>query len=331
MGRRTALLISGTLKSFRPSLPLFLKHVVEPANADLFLYLKPGSEWRDRSSGQNHEQESAKQVEALLRSTFGARIKELVWANEVPGKELVLDHVMNLIEDTWTLRYGSEVIGRLQHSDRGQMSKNVDQYCRLRACCRLMTDYCAKQGFAYDSVFRMRLDVHATRPLNWHQWPLAEGAVRVHPGSDGEVRDFMFLADGPTMVRLVETFLVSYCTYLPDDPLPTALSPEAQLAFHIDTHFKRSHLDWCLEERPTPIAGAPAPLSLWNVVPAVQNRHPAGTLASSEGSSADGETDLYLTLFIVFVTLFALTLLALFLFYFRCEREHGAVARSRGR
>jgi hypothetical protein len=225
-----AIVISGTLKTYRQSISEFVNNLVKNNDADVFMYLKPNSAWKCRESKESHNDIDH---ERLIRDTFGDSLKCLVWEEDTPGLKDYITAGWSKINHTWVGTYGKEYVDTLEHSNGGFVN-SVDQYLRVRESCRLMKNHAEKNNKTYNNVMRIRLDVLPIRPYKWSEHRHSEGEVSLRHDYEYCTRDALWMCDYKTMIKICEEFPDVYLSFARDNPQSIVLSPEVQLYQYIN-------------------------------------------------------------------------------------------------
>lgn len=140
---KIALLMAGQCRQMWLTAPSIYKNVIEPNNADVFLYLhkdslmpKPDSE------------------EEITKKVFNKNVKNLVFTDDNYNKELKefcqINHskvdrfYKKISRDKW---------------DTHIVETTTDQYLKVKKCCEKVIDYADKNNFKYDLICRIRPDI----------------------------------------------------------------------------------------------------------------------------------------------------------------------------
>lgn len=141
---KIALLMTGQCRQMWLTAPSIYKYVVEPNNADIFLYL----------NNDSLEPYAGDYEEEVIKQTFHKNVTTLTFTDANYQKE-----VKELIESNY-----SKIDGFYKALNRDVWDKqlnyhNTDQYLKLKKCAEAAVDYATKNGFKYDLMIRMRPDI----------------------------------------------------------------------------------------------------------------------------------------------------------------------------
>lgn len=137
---RVALLMSGQLRQSWLSAPSLNKCVVEPNNADIFLFVK-----KDSFTPQ------VDNTEEVVRKVFNKNVKSLIFSDANYDKE-----VKGLIESNYTkIDNHYKKLGR-DNWDKTLNVHNSDQYAQLKRCAESAVKYANRNNFKYDLMVRVR-------------------------------------------------------------------------------------------------------------------------------------------------------------------------------
>jgi hypothetical protein len=141
--KKIALLMTGQCRQSWLTAPSIYKNVIEPNNADVFLYLN-----KDSLIPQVHNEEE------IIKKVFSKNVKSLIFTDDKYNKE-----VKQLIDSNY-----SKIDGLYKKLNRGKWDKqlnihNTDQYFKVKKCCEAAVDYANKNNFKYDLILRVRPDI----------------------------------------------------------------------------------------------------------------------------------------------------------------------------
>lgn len=141
---KIALLMSGQARQSWLTAPSLYKYVIEPNNADVFLYLKKDS----------LEPNAGNSTEKIVNTVFSKNVKSLIFTDDAYDKE-----VKELIDSNY-----AKLDEHYKKLNRGKWDKllnthNTDQYLQLKKCCESAVEYANKNNFKYDLILRVRPDI----------------------------------------------------------------------------------------------------------------------------------------------------------------------------
>lgn len=141
---KIALLMTGQCRQLWLTAPSLYKNVIEPNNADVFLYLKKDS--LEPSCGPD--------TEKIVNKVFNKNVKSLTFTDGSYEKE-----VNKLIGSNY-----AKLDGHYKKLNRDKWDKklnihNTDQYLQLKKCCEEAIAYANKNNFKYDLMLRCRPDI----------------------------------------------------------------------------------------------------------------------------------------------------------------------------
>lgn len=136
--------MTGQCRQLWLTAPSLYKNVIEPNNANVFLYLNKDS----------LEPLCGSATEEIVNTAFNKNVKSLIFTDDNYNNELealiksnyakIDGHYKKLNRDKWDVQ--------LNHH-------NSCQYLKLKKCCEAAVDYANKNNFKYDLIIRMRPDI----------------------------------------------------------------------------------------------------------------------------------------------------------------------------
>ncbi len=155
--QRIAILATGQCRQLWLSAPSLYANVIEPNNADVFLYLNKNS--MEPLVGDAEEE--------IVKTIFPKNVKSLIFTDDNYNKELE-----ELIDSNYSKIDGHyKKLGR--HNFDVQLNHhNSCQYLKLKKCCEAAVAYATENGFKYDVIVRCRPDIgwlnhfDLLRPIN---------------------------------------------------------------------------------------------------------------------------------------------------------------------
>ncbi len=140
---KIALLMTGDCRQMWITAPSIYKNVIEPNNADVFLYLNRGS-----------LQPNVNDQEAIAKAVFNKNVKSLIFTGEDYAEEFTTLHFANYykVEEFY------KNAGRSKF-DTGIVYGTTDEYLKVKKCCEEIIRYAAANNFKYDLICRVRPDI----------------------------------------------------------------------------------------------------------------------------------------------------------------------------
>ena len=141
---RVALLMSGGIRQSWLTAPSIYRNVVEPNNADIFLYVKENS----------MEPTAGLDTEAIVKTVFPTNVKGMAFTDDAYRKE-----VEQLIKSNY-----DKIDSQYREMGRDTWDKqlnhhNTDQYLQLKKCAEMAVKYASDNNFKYDIIARCRPDI----------------------------------------------------------------------------------------------------------------------------------------------------------------------------
>ncbi len=141
---KIALLMTGQCRQLWLTAPSLYKNVINPNNADVFLYLN-----RDSMEPQVGDAELE-----IINAVFDKNVKSLIFTGDQYDKEL-----QELIRSNY-----SKIIGHYGKLNRDKFDVQLNhhnscQYLKLKKCAQAAVKYADKNNFRYDLMIRMRPDI----------------------------------------------------------------------------------------------------------------------------------------------------------------------------
>lgn len=190
MNRKVAILYSGSAYNVKFSLPTQLKNLVEPNDADVFVfttklckrrktehsdYIPDASEnekWNKKNSETLLDEHNLRQSEIdLIKNTFVERLKGFKIAEEdssyiaylAQERENMMDLINQYIDECWYLKVpapfnGIKLTGANNPMSNGTIRCVIDQYNHLKKCYEMMEQYERENNFKYEWIVRARID-----------------------------------------------------------------------------------------------------------------------------------------------------------------------------
>lgn len=188
--RKVALLYSGSAYNVKFSLPTQLKNLVEPNDADVFVfttklckrrktehseYIPDASEndkWNEKVANTLLDEHNLRQSEIqLIKETFGERLKGFKIAEEdteymdylASERQLMMETINRYIDESIFLNLPAPFRGIKLTSSNNQASNGtlrcvIDQYRHIKKCYEMMEEYERQGNFKYEWVMRARID-----------------------------------------------------------------------------------------------------------------------------------------------------------------------------
>lgn len=174
---RAAILLSGTSYNFKYSIKSLMQNLVIPNDADVFILTSRDNmkrriasdgvpvsvdnwdHWVERSEKmQRHQSVVSPDDVEHIKSTFGDRLKSLVFIDDVPEYQEYLEgeriKLKELINDYRANNHPAPFGGDVTSTDNGNVKCMVDQYNHVKKCF----EYMVQSGIKYDYVLRARMD-----------------------------------------------------------------------------------------------------------------------------------------------------------------------------
>ncbi len=135
--------MTGQCRQLWLTAPSLYKNVIEPNDADVFLYLN-----------KNSMEPLVDNEEEIVKNVFNKNVKGLTFTDENYNNE-----VADLIKNNY-----SKIDSHYKKLNRDQWDKqlnhhNTDQYLKVKKCCEAAVDYANKNNFKYDLILRIRPDI----------------------------------------------------------------------------------------------------------------------------------------------------------------------------
>ena len=149
-GLRVAVCISGYLRTFERTAPSFVKNVLEPLNADLFIYApnKKGVSW---ASAKKKHSSIISQEDLDSDSLSLEKIEKHYPANRI--KKCVLwDYDQSIFKNDYYDQNPKTIDGR-------DYRRTLSMFYHIEKCNNLKTEYEKENNFEYDIVIRTRSDL----------------------------------------------------------------------------------------------------------------------------------------------------------------------------
>lgn len=202
---KTALCISGQMRTYERAYPFIKKHLLDPLSPDVFIHT-----WTDLGTPVQARQMLSPAVKRMKRyfPLLERPLVRFVKAYESSGsrhsKENTVDpdrltHLFSpremVIEEfpengLWSL-HGKSVpdvlLERIEHLDctegpsmikKRAVVGGLPMFYKMHACHELACEYARKNDFAYDLIIRLRPDIRMIRPLPLDPFP-AENEVHI--------------------------------------------------------------------------------------------------------------------------------------------------------
>lgn len=139
--RRIALLMTGQCRQLWLTAPSLYRNVIDPNNADVFLYLNTNS--MEPLTGDAEEE--------IVKAAFPKNVKSLIFTDEAYDKEVkeLIESNYNKIDSIYKKLGRDKWDFQLNHH-------NTDQYIKLKKCAEAAVKYATENGFKYDLMVRCR-------------------------------------------------------------------------------------------------------------------------------------------------------------------------------
>ncbi len=198
---KVALLMSGQCRQLWLTSLSIYKNVIEPNNADVFLYLTENS----------LEPVCGDDTEEIVKKAFPANVKSLVFTDQAWDEEAEA-----LIKSNY------EKIDRLYKSlgrdkwDKQLNHHNTKQYLQLKKCAEAAVAYADANGFKYDLMVRCRPDIGWLNHFNltlptasstiYCNYSQHNCSITQEPHLVPWVEDTCFFGDQDSMLKLCQDF-----------------------------------------------------------------------------------------------------------------------------
>ena len=249
--QKIAILCTGELKTYRKYFHNWVKNVVKPNQADVFLVLKKDSAIKGRNEPfRIHDEHDAT---TFLIQSLGSHLRFLCWTDDDPQFEPFVQQIKHLLEfrkkSYGTHHYTTEEKNKLHSSDG---SNWFDQYARLSHGASRVRRFLAEHNESIDQYtkwLRFRVDMTIPKPFQIQRpfFPDLNDALQEvcikqeYSHSCSEI----FVAGPQTFFAICEWFIFEYLHYRPRRSktlFPFAWIPEVQIGqFLLEFGFKTFH------------------------------------------------------------------------------------------
>ncbi len=189
--------MTGQCRQLWLTAPSLYKNVIDPNNADVFLYLNENS----------MEPNVGEATEEIVKAVFPKNVKSLIFTDDNYNKELeelisknhnkITNHYKKLGRDKWDVQ--------LNHH-------NSCQYLKLKKCAEAAVAYATENGFKYDLMIRCRPDIgwlnhfDLTRPIAPNLLYVNYSEHNIVGKNYPWVEDTCFFGDQDSMLKFCSAF-----------------------------------------------------------------------------------------------------------------------------
>ena len=201
--RKTAILFSGSAYNFRYSIQSLMENMIIPNDADVFILTTRANmrrkvlasadgvakaenldEWNNRTRGMMRDATLGVEgtQEQFIRDTFGDRLKQLIFLEDMPvydrhlkEQRMVMVKTINKyraenLDLGLPMPFANDIPDK--NSDDGNIRCIVDQYNHAKRCYEMMKTYESSAGINYDIVARVRIDFICPFPFIFEHYYL---------------------------------------------------------------------------------------------------------------------------------------------------------------
>ncbi len=142
---KIALLMSGECRQMWLAAPSVYKNVIEPNDADVFLYLNKES---------LVPRVPIVEEEEIVNKVFSKNVKSIKFTDDYYKKELEELYENNCLKI-------NKVYKKINRDkwDKHIALTTTDQYLKVKKCCETIVNYAANNNFEYDIIVRVRPDI----------------------------------------------------------------------------------------------------------------------------------------------------------------------------
>ena len=141
---KIALLMTGQCRQLWLTAPSLYENVINPNDADVFLYLNKNS----------MEPVTGNAEEDIVNTVFPKNVKSLTFTDDNYDKE-----VKELIDSNYKKITEFYKTYNRDKWDTQLNYHNSCQYLKVKKCCEVAVDYANKNNFKYDLILRVRPDI----------------------------------------------------------------------------------------------------------------------------------------------------------------------------